>query len=374
MKLFALFWRFSRVFGGRWLTILVYAIVMGVTMTPISRAATLEEGLAAYNAKDYQAAFERLSPLAEQGNPKAQAAIGVMYDYGQGVPKDSAKAVEWYEQAAKQGISIIQHQLGQKYFQGDGIAQDYQKAAYWWQQAAESGLSESGYRLGYLYSRGWGVDKNDTLAADWYRKVADQGHGLAQSSLGVMYALGQGVDSDLSAAARWFREAAERGVPEAQYNLGVLLEHGQGTSKNLDDAKHWYQVAAEQGLEKARQKLSALGSPGQHSSQTPLALAMPATFKRESWITNQDPERYTLQIAGNSNEPALIKYLTDQKLGPDVAYLRREHNGKLQYTAVYGVFDSRESARQASLKLPDTVQKSKPWVRKFSDLQAIVAP
>jgi TPR repeat protein len=373
MKRFSPLRYFNLEFPGFWLMAVGTALWC---ITSAVHAATLQEGLTAYNAKRYDKALESLQPLAEQGNPKAQAAIGVMYDYGQGVSKDSAKAVEWYEKAAKQGISIVQQQLGQKYFQGDGVARDYQKAAYWWKQAADSGLSESRYRLGYLHSRGLGVEKNDSVAADWFRGAAEQGHGLAQYRLGVMYALGQGMAErpDLDMAARWLRQAAEKGVPEAQYNLGVLLEHGQGIAKNLNEAKHWYQFAADQGLAQARQKLAAFENPGQHTAQTELAFAAPDTIKRENWIAGQDPARYTLQIGANSNEQGLIEYLADQKLGPDVAYLRRELDGKLFYTAVYGVFDSRKSAHHASLKLPAGVRKNKPWVRKFSDLQAIAVP
>jgi len=53
-----------------------------------------------------------LLPLAESGSAVAQHRIGVMYVLGQGVEKDSAKAVEWYAKAAEQGQAESQHGLG----------------------------------------------------------------------------------------------------------------------------------------------------------------------------------------------------------------------------------------------------------------------
>lgn len=38
---------------------------------------------------------------AEGGNPDAMRRLGEMYERGAGVPKDNAKALEWYERARK---------------------------------------------------------------------------------------------------------------------------------------------------------------------------------------------------------------------------------------------------------------------------------
>ena len=40
---------------------------------------------------------------AEQGNVIAQYNLGVCYQYGNGVPKNQAEAINWYKKAAKQG-------------------------------------------------------------------------------------------------------------------------------------------------------------------------------------------------------------------------------------------------------------------------------
>jgi len=44
-----------------------------------------------------------LRSLAEQGHAEAQYNLGVMYDYGEGVPEDDAEAMKWFRLAAEQG-------------------------------------------------------------------------------------------------------------------------------------------------------------------------------------------------------------------------------------------------------------------------------
>jgi TPR repeat protein len=44
-----------------------------------------------------------LTAAANQGHPAAQYYLGLMYENGDGVIKDTAKALTWYQQAANQG-------------------------------------------------------------------------------------------------------------------------------------------------------------------------------------------------------------------------------------------------------------------------------
>ncbi len=66
----------------------------------------LQEGTAAYKAKNYAVALKELQPLADKGNAGAQLVIGAMYDNGEGLPLDYRQAVMWYTKAAEQGNGI----------------------------------------------------------------------------------------------------------------------------------------------------------------------------------------------------------------------------------------------------------------------------
>ena len=68
-----------------------------------AHAGPWEDGMVAYNRGDYLPAIRLFRPLAEQGNPKAQSVIGMMYRKGEGVAKSSARAFMWFSLAAKRG-------------------------------------------------------------------------------------------------------------------------------------------------------------------------------------------------------------------------------------------------------------------------------
>ena len=53
--------------------------------------------------------LEDVRPCAEQGNARAQFALGSKYHYGRGVPEDRVEAVRWYRLAAEQGFAEAQY-------------------------------------------------------------------------------------------------------------------------------------------------------------------------------------------------------------------------------------------------------------------------
>jgi septal ring-binding cell division protein DamX len=63
----------------------------------------LQRGKFTFEAGNYIQAFHQLLPLAAQGNPEAQYAIGYMYYYGYGVPADSESGLFWMGKSAEQG-------------------------------------------------------------------------------------------------------------------------------------------------------------------------------------------------------------------------------------------------------------------------------
>ena len=70
-----------------------------------------EDGMAAYNRGDYMPAIRLFRPLAQQGNPKAQSVIGVMYRRGEGVARNPVRALMWFSMAAKRGDARAKAEL-----------------------------------------------------------------------------------------------------------------------------------------------------------------------------------------------------------------------------------------------------------------------
>ena len=65
--------------------------------------ADLQKGQDAFKKYDYATALKEWTPLAKQGNARAQYSLGWMYDNGQGVPQDYVRAHMWYNLSASTG-------------------------------------------------------------------------------------------------------------------------------------------------------------------------------------------------------------------------------------------------------------------------------
>src|SRR5581483_4258180 len=65
-------------------------------------SAEMEAGKMAFQKGDYPKAFQDLLPVAKSGRPEAQYAIGYMYYYGYGVPRDVSAGLFWIGRSAAQ--------------------------------------------------------------------------------------------------------------------------------------------------------------------------------------------------------------------------------------------------------------------------------
>jgi len=66
---------------------------------------------------------------AELGDKLAQYNLALMYDGGEGVEVNHAKAVYWYKKSADSGLPEAQINLALCYYWGTGVKKDF-KAAY----------------------------------------------------------------------------------------------------------------------------------------------------------------------------------------------------------------------------------------------------
>jgi TPR repeat protein len=115
----------------------VSALIGAVALANLAAAGPWEDYEAANSSNDSAAAIKILRSLALQGDAKAQAEIGVMYEVGSnGLTKDLIEASKWYRLAAAQGNTDSQYWLGTMYAEGRGVPQDYQWAHKWLNLAA----------------------------------------------------------------------------------------------------------------------------------------------------------------------------------------------------------------------------------------------
>ncbi len=158
-----------------------------------ARDTALREGIRAYYAGDYNRSFELLYPLAEDGVPRAEFRIGIMYQFGRSVARNPDLAEKWFTAAlpellrlSQQGVAWAQADLGTAYEFGIALQQDYERAAYWYRQAADRGYAGAQTNLGVLYAQGDGVPYDRSQAIFWLRKAAEQGDRVARENLRVL--------------------------------------------------------------------------------------------------------------------------------------------------------------------------------------------
>ncbi|MBS1953196.1 MAG: sel1 repeat family protein [Cyanobacteria bacterium SZAS-4] len=111
----------------------------------------LEKARASMKCGHCEESFKTLNKLAQRGHPAAQCLLGLCYQTGRGVSKDTHQAAQWYEKSAKQGFADAQSRLGHMYLNGNEIEKDATKAEHWLAKAAHQGVAEAQYNLGKMY-------------------------------------------------------------------------------------------------------------------------------------------------------------------------------------------------------------------------------
>jgi len=145
-------------------------------------------------------------------------------ELSQAVRDGDVRALEQLRTLAGKGDATAAFNLGVIYQGGDGVPKDVEVAAQWYLKAAEQGYADAQYSLGWMYDAGEGRPKNALLAAKWYGKAAEQGNADAQFSLASMYEDGKGVTKDANSALHWYRKAAEQGDAGAQKKVELFGE------------------------------------------------------------------------------------------------------------------------------------------------------
>jgi uncharacterized protein len=139
------------------------ALLAALSASPITaQPAGIAEGIAAWQAGDYERAVATWRPLADAGNADAQFNLGQAYRLGRGVAQNMTLAEQWFERAARQRHEQAGANLGLLLFQ-NGRARE---AMPWIQAAALRGDPRAQYVFGTALFNG------DILRRDMPRAYA----------------------------------------------------------------------------------------------------------------------------------------------------------------------------------------------------------
>lgn len=167
-----------------------------------------------------------IKEAASKGGIKAQALLGNLYDQGNGVEINDAKAVNWWKKSAQQGNPFAQYDLAMAYHEGKGgLKKSSKKAVEWFRKSAEQGEMRSQYNLGIAYYNGLGVKKDRAQAMEWFQKAAAQDNADAQYILAAGYKDGiGGLKKDVVMSYVWLARAVKNGHKDAKRDIVGLEE------------------------------------------------------------------------------------------------------------------------------------------------------
>ena len=278
----------------------------------------------AYDRANYQTALKIWLPLAQNGDVKAQAYVGEIYEKGLGTQPNYGAAAKWYQQAANQGYARAKMSLGS------------------------------------LYERGLGVPRNNVRALALYRDAS----GLKDRQVEFVTAsqrqarVNQGVQ-----LARLTQEAKE--AQRLQRQLLGEISTLQAEADKLRNAPPRIVIKTERVIVQDRSSIERLNREvanlRRHNKQIQQKMAQaPVTNPRDARvIENQKAEiaqkqaqiaviqanlKKALSRPQTSVDPAKERLI--QQLTREVASLRKQ-NGDIQ-----------RRATQTSIKVPDAAQAS----------------
>ena len=198
----------------------------------------------------------------------AACLVAVSFTKAQNVPP-----VDSIKQKAESGDAMAQGQYAQMLQLGQGVEKNEAEALKWYQKSAEAGNHFSQANMGLLYQTGrCGVTKDFAKAAEWYRKAAEQGNPYAQYYLANLYENGNGVEKNMKKSTELLEQAAKGGMAQAQVSYALRLFYGDGIDMNIDEALKWAKKASAAGDGKAVKIAEALKDAKETWDKTPKSL------------------------------------------------------------------------------------------------------
>ncbi len=196
---------------------------------------SLNEAVQEFNKDNYKLAFDEFTKLANNGNAKASAYLGLIYEEGSGVNKDQAESFKWYKRSVEQGDFGSASKLAYIYLE----QKDHKEAFNWLEKSAKSGDPGAEFRLGLMYDNGPNVKNRVILSYDdirikfltpWEFKYIDTD-----------------VVKSEKKAHIWYLKSAVKGNEKAKFALAWQYEHGRGTVSDINKALELYRDMAENG-------------------------------------------------------------------------------------------------------------------------------
>lgn len=267
---------------------------LGLSLSFNAAANSFEDGLAAYNKRDYGQAATNWRSAARNGHAEAQFNLGYMYQNGQGLERSTEQAIFWFKRASAQEhveakaalerlepydvredpkvevaqeVNVITETPSDEVIVKE-VSQSEFARIFLPPRAPTNTVAierivtppseiktlpvpnsdySDGSELFALGIRAYNAQKYGP-AFMFFSKAAKKNHAKAQDYLGHLYFTGKGVTKSYNQALSWYHKAAGQGNIASQKQLALMYKTGRyGIKKSTKDAAYWYERAADLG-------------------------------------------------------------------------------------------------------------------------------
>lgn len=185
-------------------------------------------------------------------------------------------------------------------------------------------------------------------------------------AVSVSDAVSASKNNDPVEAVKIWSKLANTGNAVAQYNLAKYYSTGSGVEKSTRVANKWLRDANRSGFVQAYLDLNKLAIAPAKGRTLQFDVITPVT-----WLTKQEPSKYTIQLASSRNENSIKRIFDDNDFKGKGGYYHYVREGVHRYALIYGSFETVASANIAMKELPKKLRQKTPWVRKIKSLQKI---
>ncbi|KAG0138195.1 hypothetical protein HOY82DRAFT_588760 [Tuber indicum] len=220
----------------------------------------MRRGTTTDSAKDLDDILEYLDLMARKGDLSATFSLAKLYyDGSRNLPRDLRKAKTYFTNVARQywsregkiisggppGLEKLAGRaagyLGKMHLRGEGVAKNYAQAVKWFELGIENGDASSQNGLGFMYLHGYGVQVDRLKAAEFFQTATEQDLPQGQINLGKIFL----EQNDIDTAKRFFELAARHGTLEAYYFLAEIYNSGLGKERSCTLATAYYKIVTE---------------------------------------------------------------------------------------------------------------------------------
>lgn len=202
--------------------------------------------------------------------------IGGIYLHGKGVAENPAEALRWFEISAGKGNIFAAYEAALLLESGQSVPRNPIRAQIYFNQALNGFIKADlvspdanlEYRIGQMFFQGKGTAVNVPAAMKWLAMSSDKKNPYAQFQLAGIYQKGEWIPQNMEYARGLYLSALDgfqrllQQQPDSslQYRIGAMYERGLGVDRNMSAAKFWYSLAADAGNELAAERLNQIAA------------------------------------------------------------------------------------------------------------------